>query len=463
MKTNLNKTFGALLASAVILSFASCDEFMEIDPPFNRVPADEAFSDASIIRAVANGLYTENLLNNLVYYYWTPFVFSAIADDVTHTSTTYDEMRYNSYGPTSTNISDFWTYPYKSVYLSNDLLEKLSKTSLIDDDEKKVYIAEAKYFRAYNYFILVNAFGDVPRVRSVDALETAMLPRAPKEAVYQDIIQDLKDAETGLEGSGNPNTKITKAAASALLARTYLYHGDWPEAEDRATEVIETPGLELETLDRVFVRTGREAIFKTSTSGSWSSYIDRTYYGQLLNNASYFRLTDDLINSFEDGDNRKSAWTVPKTSAGVDFHHSRKYRRTSAASAGEAEDLVNLRLAEQFLIRAEARAQQNSLTGAGGAIADLDSIRIRAGLAALPQTLNREEVLLQVEKERRLEFFIEEAHRWWDLNRTGRIHAVLGAIPEKKWAPYKALLPISNGELKANPNLTPNPGYGGIR
>jgi hypothetical protein len=463
MKTIIHKTLYILL-TVWLFSFQSCDDFMEIDTPYNRVSTTTVFSDARTIRAVANGLYTENLLNNRIYYYWTPFVYSAIADDVTHTSTSYDELKYNAYGPTSSNIADFWTLPYKSIYLSNDLLEKLSKTSLISDEEKQIYFGEAKYFRAYNYYLLTYSFGDVPRVRAINAKETALLPRETQETIVQDIIQDLKDAETGLEGSDNPNTKVTKTAASALLARIYLYHKEWQNAETKASEVIETPGLALEALENVFLRSSKESIFKTSTSGSWSSYVNRTYFGQLLNHANYFRLTDDLIASFEPDDNRKTKWTIQKTASGVQYHHSQKYKQSATpTNAALSEDHIHLRLGEQYLIRAEARAQQNKLTGTDGAIADLDAIRIRAGLTALSQTLTKEEVLLQVEKERRSELFIEEAHRWFDLGRTGRIDAVLGAISEKRWEPYKALFPISDTEIRANPNLTPNPGYGTIK
>jgi hypothetical protein len=291
-------------------------------------------------------------------------------------------------------------------------------------------------------------------------LETTLQQRESKETILQFIIQDLKDTEKALVNSANTNTKVTTAAASALLARVYLYHEDRTNAESRANEVITTSGYKLEdSLNNVFLRTSKEVIFKTSSSNSWSSYIDRVYFAQLAGNASYFRLTDDLVDSFEAGDLRKERWTIQKSG----FRHSYKYKRTAADSPGDAEDLSQLRLAEQYLIRAEARAQQNKLTGANGAIADLDIIRERAGLAKLPQTLTKAEVLLQVEKERRSEFFVEEAHRWWDLVRTGRADAVLSVFPDKKWEPYRALLPIPSSELEINKNLTQNPGYGSIQ
>ncbi|MDR1455264.1 MAG: RagB/SusD family nutrient uptake outer membrane protein, partial [Tannerella sp.] len=138
------------------------------------------------------------------------------------------------------------------------------------------------------------------------------------------------------------------------------------------------------------------------------------------------------------------------------FLHPYKYHRTAAASAGAAEDFVSLRLTEQYLIRAEARAQQDKLAEATD---DVNIIRRRAGLNDLPESLSKAGVLLAVERERRHEFFAEECHRWWDLIRTGRADDVLGAFPDKKWTPHKALLPIPQRELDINSRITQNSGY----
>ena len=113
------------------------------------------------------------------------------------------------------------------------------------------------------------------------------------------------------------------------------------------------------------------------------------------------------------------------------------------------------RLAEQYLIRAEARAQQNDISGA---TADLDTIRVRAGLPVLPISLDKATCLLAVEQERRIELFMEWGHRWLDLRRTGRIDAVLGA-EKSNWTSTDSLYPIPFKEIQKNVFLTQNPGY----
>jgi hypothetical protein len=113
-----------------------------------------------------------------------------------------------------------------------------------------------------------------------------------------------------------------------------------------------------------------------------------------------------------------------------------------------------LRLAEQYLIRAEARGMQNDLTGA---MDDVNIIRARAGLSSIDGTgFAQQDVLDAIDQERRAELFVEWGHRWFDLKRTGKIDAVLGPV-KPDWQSKDALFPIAQTEIIANPNLIQNP------
>jgi len=119
------------------------------------------------------------------------------------------------------------------------------------------------------------------------------------------------------------------------------------------------------------------------------------------------------------------------------------------------------RLAEQYLIRAEARAKQGKVTGAESASTDLNVIRNRAGLGNTNAT-DQTTMLLAIEKENWVELFTEMSNRWFNLKRSGRIDVVFNQEDEKKgtWQSYQALYPFPQSELVANPNLLPNnPGY----
>jgi hypothetical protein len=117
------------------------------------------------------------------------------------------------------------------------------------------------------------------------------------------------------------------------------------------------------------------------------------------------------------------------------------------------------RLAEQYLIRAEARAQQDNLIEA---ISDLDVLRNRAGISLIKNTtpgISKTNLLLAIEKERQVELFAEWGHRWLDLKRTNRADIVL-APTKSKWSKDDTLYPIPTSEFNKNPRLgDQNPGY----
>ena len=117
-----------------------------------------------------------------------------------------------------------------------------------------------------------------------------------------------------------------------------------------------------------------------------------------------------------------------------------------------------LRLAEQFLIRSEARTELNDLPGAKE---DLDQIRTRAGLDPISEIfpeLSKAQLLKEIAQERRRELFSEWGHRWLDLKRTERASTVLGNS-NPTWEDTDVLYPIPAQERMKNPNLSQNPGY----
>jgi hypothetical protein len=117
-----------------------------------------------------------------------------------------------------------------------------------------------------------------------------------------------------------------------------------------------------------------------------------------------------------------------------------------------------LRLAEQYLIRAEARAQQSDLTGA---LADLNAIRARAGLPG-STAMSQTEILNAIQKERRVELFTEGSHRFFDLRRTKNLDAVMTKVSPLKggsWEPFEQWWPIPLTDVQNNKSLLQTPGY----
>jgi hypothetical protein len=172
-------------------------------------------------------------------------------------------------------------------------------------------------------------------------------------------------------------------------------------------------------------------------------------------------LSEDLLNSFEEGDARKTAWVFYANAGNYPNPDNRyflkKYYSRFAPPdlPGKTQDFVYLRLAEMYLIRAEARARQNNLEGAA---ADLNVIRNRAGLSNTTAT-TQTDLVNAILHERRIEF-CGEGLRWDDLVRTGTADAVLSVLPWKtEWDSYKTLWPIPYEQIQLNDALEQNPGY----
>ncbi|MDR1719541.1 MAG: RagB/SusD family nutrient uptake outer membrane protein, partial [Dysgonamonadaceae bacterium] len=308
---SINNIFKTIGLSVLLVAAFSCDDLLDTDPSVGQITREEVLADANLVRLAVNGLYTENLLVNWAYRSDLTLYIGVAADDVFNTSTSYDDLKNNTYTPTNAYTGYIWQYFYQSVFYSNDILELVddaAKAGTITQSEAAVYSAEAKYFRAYSYFALTALWGDVPLVTSTDILKTSLQARESKETVSQFVIDDLKEVAATLADASDA-TKVTGTAAKALLARQYLYAKDYANAEKYADDVIKNSGAVLEPdLGKVFVRSSRETLFKTSTDNTYSSYIDRTYIGYYSLYGSYLRFTDDLVNSFEAGDLRFAKW-----------------------------------------------------------------------------------------------------------------------------------------------------------
>lgn len=137
------------------------------------------------------------------------------------------------------------------------------------------------------------------------------------------------------------------------------------------------------------------------------------------------------------------------------YYYCKKYQNRSANTA-QREGLMVFRLAEQYLIRAEASAQQQQ---PAQALDDLNALRRRAGLPDLSGVSDPDDLLTLVLTERQHELFAESTHRFFDLKRTGRLDGVQSVI-KPAWKTTGALLPIPRSDLKVNVHLTQNPGYG---
>src|SRR5690606_11833527 len=140
---------------------------------------------------------------------------------------------------TGDGLDRWWTTLYQGIRYSNVVIEKIPDIGM-DNTVKERYIAEAKFLRGLYYFDLVRAFGGVPLITTTEPDLRA--PRSSAEDVYALIISDLQTAidvlpEKDEYGSADLG-RATKGAAQALLARVYLFRGDFTNAERYAMDVV---------------------------------------------------------------------------------------------------------------------------------------------------------------------------------------------------------------------------------
>ena len=465
------KIFAILLLSFCLMT--SCKKLVEVGPPNSSLVTTSVFSSDETAIAAQLAVYAilapgnEGIIAGFEQY-------TAISsDELTNYAT--DQLHLDLYRNTLNAQNDGglngnWGALYNYIYQENAILENVQGSAGMSNRVKQLMIGEALFMRAYFYFQLVNFFGDVPLVISTDYTKNSSLPRTPAADVYTQIVTDLKTAQ-GLLSPGyldaSDNTgagdrvRPTTWAADALLARVYLYMGEWSLSSQQASLVIADSAQYslVSDLTQVFLMNSNEAIWQLMPGPGIFAVQGGTYIlvgppgpakGQT------FTISPQLLQAFEPNDNRQSVWIGNFSQGGNTWYYPYKYR-SGPTSTSLTEYSMVLRLAELYLIRAEAEAQENDLTDAAN---DLNIIRNRAGL---PNTaaVSQSDFLTAIAHERQVELFTEE-HRWFDLKRTGTVNSVMDTVAPQKgagWNSYQQLYPLAIPDLQLNPNLVQNPGY----
>jgi len=478
-----------LLLSAVLFLF-SCNKLVEIPEPEDTLTTVRVFTTDAQANSAMAGVLTQIINGGQLASPYASFRGKVTVNNGYSADELVAVGINSGIDPFGGNaliagIDDgLWATAYKTIYGANAIIEGIeaSKSPALKAKARLELSAEAKFIRAFSYFYLVNTYGDVALSLTTDFNKTKDLPRTAVAAVYQQMISDLTDAVKGLPGDyatgGGERIRANKWAAKALLARVYLFTGNHAAAIQESAEVMAQTSLYQLTADlnMVFLKNSSEAIWQLQqnpvaidlTKDMGTATAEGFYFlpNPLHTGITSSTLSPFLLKAFEPGDLRRSLWvdSTEFTVRGTTFRSLFPYKYKTGAYNGKlpgatvTEYYMVLRLAEQYLIHAEANALLGNL---GVALNDLNVLRRRAGLGDLPGTLNRDQVLAAVAKERQTELFAEWGHRWIDLKRTGKATAVLSVIPGKQpWrGDYQLLYPLPLEELQRDHFLTQNPNY----
>ncbi|HEY0667085.1 MAG TPA: RagB/SusD family nutrient uptake outer membrane protein [Sphingobacteriaceae bacterium] len=452
----------------LLLFSSSCKKLVEVDLPVNELTRAVVFSGDITANAAQLAIYSKMSAG---FSFYSLSVYPGLSADELldyEGSQTRVQLYTNNLIAGNAAVDEIWSQAYEYIYASNAVLEGIENNNNISAEVKKQLKGEAKFSRAFNYFYLVNLFGDVPLLLSTNYTANASASRSSTELVYQQIIEDLKSAQADLnmdyvaaDGTSVVLDRLrpTKPAATALLSRVYLFTKDYENAESMASSVINDSRFALDTstsLDNVFLKNNSEAIWQVTPGSLLGNTLEGLMF-ILAGPPSQVALDSSLCNSFESGDRRRANWIGAYSDGATTWYFPNKYKIQYDPS-NPRENVDVLRLAEQYLIRAEARVFVNNLAGARE---DLNAIRNRAGLSDITSS-ERDELLTFLLEERRAELFTEWGHRWLDLKRTGKIDEVMNIAAAQKgssWQSYQQLYPIPQSNRARNPNLSQNAGF----
>jgi starch-binding outer membrane protein, SusD/RagB family len=469
-----------ILLSITLLAMmlTGCSKLVEVDPPVTSINSSLVYQNDATAIAAVNNLYVIMSQQGIGSGITSLSLYASLsADDLSVYSgagdPTLSAYYENSLRAGLSGGPEIWNNIYSSlIYTINSALEGIGPTNKLTEKVKNQLLGELMFMRGFCYFNLVNLYGDVPLVLTTDYKKNSLISRTDKNLVYAQIISDLKEAALLLSGdylngtllnSSEERIAPNKWAAKALLARCYLYTGNWEGAEDESSQVIGNKMLyDTVSLNKVFLVNSMESIWQlqsvsssvTNTSDAYLFILPVNGPDNLFNKVY---LNNFLVNAFENGDGRLQNWIRFVNVEGVKYYYPYKYK-INEIGVEVSERTMILRLAEQYLIRSEARARQNKFTDA---YTDLNIIRHRAGLTPLPDGNDLELILDQIIHERQTELFTEYGHRWYDLKRLNVANKILSTEKGDSWQDSDQLYPIPLTELLKNPALAgyQNPGY----
>ncbi|MBK6482801.1 MAG: RagB/SusD family nutrient uptake outer membrane protein [Chitinophagaceae bacterium] len=461
-----------VLVMFIATSLSSCKKFLDQTSP-NDVAQENMFQDANSLESARIGMY--NTLQN-VYYYggYFPLMVDAYSDN--GATGGYDSPDVNELGDktlTSANIyvQNTWIAIYNTIYTANQILANVDAIDdpTLSDKIRNDIKGEALAIRALAHFDLLRMFGEhwnlaseygIPVVKQV-VEPTTFIGRSSVAESYDAITGDLVEAQSLIQNDDYRSDPaafkgamfMTLNAVNALLARVYLYKKDFTQADSYATEVIDAGYaslLEAGSFNQIYTsKLSAEAIFELVFNGQDRSQYNAATYARpdALRSEVLFLAAEDLRFFFESRPDDPRGALVDFVNNDLSIEpdgRTQKYRGEDF----QDNDALVIRIAEMYLIRAEARGLQ------GGGLDDLNLIRENRGLPAYAtddfDVPGLYELALAEERRAELNF---EGHRYFDLARLQKVQETLGeeVLP---------VFPIPLREVTAtNGVITQYPGY----
>ncbi len=501
----------SIICFLVIVSSSCRHDFLDIKPR-GQLTSENFFETEEHAIWATNAVY-QHLRDWDVHVFYFLGLTDMASDDAYKGSEPGDAVQLNdlinyTFDPNHPAFISIWRGYYRGIYRANLAIKNIPDIDDMDPDLRDRLVAECKLIRAYFYFNIVRWFGDVPLILEPLDPDEYFQARIPESEVYEQIIQDLKDAEAVLplksRYGANDIGRATKGAAQGLLAKVYLTIGDWMNAEQYARAVVNSGEYNLwPRYNEIFLPSGEhnsESLWEVGAmavlSAAGVNNPGSSAYNQVQGVRGIPNLgwgfnqpSDELIANYEPGDPRRGATimgpgdVLPDGSAVIQNNPNmvnERYNRKAwvPPHVGFQENgpgnIRLLRYADVLLILAEALNEQGN---AGEALTYINMVRERARgsnnfiLRDLTE-MNPSELRPMIWRERRSELGMEH-HRWFDLKRTDQLRIIMEELktlvrpngqpkfPNLQFDESKHYrFPIPQQEIDLSGGLmTQNPGY----
>lgn len=480
----------------IFLGITSCsDSFLNV-PPESFVSSSDFYQTEENFSQALNGVY-----ESLRDIYNTGYVMGEMRSDNTHY--TYKENDRGNQNVEKEDIDGFVNDPlnlyskqkyvacYEGISRANIILDRIENADFSDDAKNNI-IGETLFLRAFYYFELVQYFGGVPLyLHEVSTQNETALPRSTADEVYAQVFEDAKEALLKLPETQTDKGRVTKGSANTLLGYIYMTLNNFSEAESSLQAVVNSHKYDLvPNYADIFDPTNKnneEAIFEVQyqqgnqeQESNWIYQfippLTNTFVitGVVGNNGiigGWNTPTEDLIDSYEEGDLRKEASIAngytDENGNFVAVHFVKKYLHAHQNYNNTDDNWLVYRYADVLLLLAECLNEEGR---PAEALPYLNQVRNRAGLANISIT-DQSGLRDIITHERRVELAFEN-HRWLDLVRTDKAIEVMNAFGIMMKEKYfylldrtyqlnhdKLIFPIPQTEITLNDQLEQTPGY----
>lgn len=496
-----------------------CNSFLDTKPSDFYTP-EEYYNTEAQLNTALTGVY-DPLGSSELYSYNISSMFGTEADEGYYNRSSAEGPQIYDFTSAHTRIRTTWQKLYQGIHRANLVLANANKPEM-STTARNTIIGEAKFLRAFYYFILVSNWGGVPLVTEpTQSPIDNEIKRSTDKEIYDFILTEMKDAETkvrNIDVIGNAG-RVNKSAVRGILARVCLYmagsplndHSKYAEARDWAKKVMDSGHTLNPDYKQIFINYAqdkydlKESLWEVEFWGNGSdTYSEAGWIGVRLGVATsivslgfrygIIRTTEKYYRLFEDNDTRRD-WTIApyKYSGSTEVLHGpsniydrdiAKWRREyelDKSTSLTAQNFPLLRFSDVLLMYAEGETMASGTAPSPQALEAVNQVRRRAfavpinapsSLADL-SPLDHDQFIKTIKEERSRELGFEGLRKY-DLIRWGDFLTVMkemeveistgGAPTFAAWAfsnvqPKHVLFPIPVREMALNKQLIQNPGW----